>query len=226
VILPDGCNGSTKDTAWLNEEGACFTSQDGMGCPSIFDVKSNRIKIRQPDSQEERCNAGRCSLEGDFTLLSNNEIQVSKFHLLQWPRMTADKFGCMLEKQFNYKDKKFNCSLSGYNFSGNPASDHYDEGPGFPADKVKLIHPSVKSVELEFEHGDLRSLTVRLEKPMLIQEIQRIYLLPDAKQLENAGFLNYEIRYDGIESLEANPYKPVMTDMFIISGFDHQGAGD
>jgi hypothetical protein len=89
----------------------------------------------------------------------------TKTDLLSWPRRRADVFGCFLEQVFGHRDRRFNCSRKGYVNEGDPCkkTKAYYEGPVFPKSKAKEVHPLLNTIDLEWEHGELRAVTLVLQ---------------------------------------------------------------
>ena len=148
---------------------------------------------------------------------SNDAGALSRKDVLSWPRTKADKFGCFLEKSFGYRDRKFNCGLTGYINQGDPCKNFeaYYEGPKFPSEKANLVHPLIQSIELSWEHGDLQAVDITLNKKLDEQEVRKQFNLP-----KNDNHSRPNIRSISIQqcSLKAT--------CLIIQGFDHMGAGD
>jgi hypothetical protein len=124
-----------------------------------------------------------------------------------WPRSRVDDFGCFLEKTFGYVDKKFNCRLKNYINKGDPCKNTtaYYEGPTFPENKAKEVHPLAKSIELSWEHGELQNLIITLNKKMTDAEVRKTFTLSEAASIQQCGLKNTCI---------------------LLVGFDHMGAGD
>jgi len=148
---------------------------------------------------------------------ANPESQPTPYDVLSWPRMSAAKFGCYLEKTFGYKDKKFNCSLKDYKNQGdvckNPEA--YSEGPEFPVSKSSAIHPLIETARLSFEHGELQEVSFTLKKILPEAEVRRIFKLPAANATTPENVMNIIIQNCGKDST-----------CLSIEGFEHNGAGD
>jgi hypothetical protein len=132
--------------------------------------------------------------------------KLTKTEFGQWPRARADVFGCFLEKEFGFKDKKFNCSLKDYHNHGDPCKnvDAYVEGPEFPLGAMTQVGADVKSIQLAWEHGDLQSVSVEFQGKKKLDELKK-YRLPSDASLQDCT-LN--------------------TTCVVVEGFDHLGAGD
>ncbi len=155
---------------------------------------------------------------------SKSNLPVSNYDLMKWPRITSVAFGCFLEKEFGYRDAVFNCSNTSYTNQAGPSDAGYYEGPEFPAGALKKIHPAVASIRLEFEHGDLREITVELDRDYRREDVRKMFRLPapEAPLPENVQSVAYgeNIFYKG-----KNP-DPDFTKYFSLTGFDHIGAGE
>ena len=154
------------------------------------------------------------------------KLTVCKYNILSWPRMDVAAFGCYLEKELNYRDKKFNCSLTDYSNQGDPCdrTEEYYEGPLFPEDKAGLVHGSIESIRIEYEHGDIREVHIEFKTNMLVRDIQKIFRLPEKAEdfPENVISIQYD---ENIYSKEKDP-DPRYSKWLTITGFDHIGAGE
>jgi hypothetical protein len=125
----------------------------------------------------------------------------------RWPKADAKSFGCFLEKEFQYKDKKFNCGLKAYRNNGDPCKNtkKYYEGPQFPARKAHLVDSRIKSLDLTWEHGQLQNLAVTMNGKFAEKELRSRFNLPESASVQDCS----------------------STDTCIIlTGFDHLGAGE
>ena len=79
-------------------------------------------------------------------------------------------------------------------------------------------------INLEFEHGNLRQISITFKDSLLINQIQQMFNLPLVKTdfPDNVTEINYG---DDVNSLE-KPVNPDYTKWLIIEGFEHIGAGD
>jgi hypothetical protein len=101
-------------------------------------------------------------------------------NVLSWPRAPIDKFGCMLERDFETKDAKFNCALRNYVHVSNvcdPASPYY-EGPEFPAGKAAKIMEQFEEIRVAHEHGEVQAVTVVLKQRLTQTAIRTLLGLP------------------------------------------------
>jgi hypothetical protein len=139
-----------------------------------------------------------------------------KTDLLTWPRASVPEFGCFLERAFGAKDKRFNCALRGYQSRGDPCQETaaYYEGPRFPKDKSRQIHPLVEDIHLSWEHGELQGVQVTLTKRLDVKEVRRLFRLPvDHKRPPNVSAI----------SLQACGKR---STCLLLEGLDHLGAGE
>jgi hypothetical protein len=137
-----------------------------------------------------------------------------KNNVLTWPRTKVDRFGCFLEKQFGYKDKKFNCGLKKYRNAGDPCKkvDAWMEGPTLPDRVAKRVNPLIKSIVLSWEHGELQGVNIEFTQKMTEAKIREILKVPALNQ-------------DNISSLSIQECSTEATCL-VLQGFDHVGAGD
>lgn len=134
-----------------------------------------------------------------------------------WPRATLPEFGCFLEKEFGYKDVRFNCSLKNYKNAGDPCknTEAYYEGITFPEKYVKKINPAIKSIDLSWEHGELQSVSLSFKSKLATKKIRHLFKLPVNENGVHANIMSYSIQ-DCHKSYNC----------LTLQGFDHMGAGD
>jgi hypothetical protein len=155
--------------------------------------------------------------EGAKSALPEAASQASAADLLAWPRMRADRFGCYLEKAFGHRDPRFNCALKRYVNKGDPCKNTkaYYDGPKFPDALKAKLHPSVRAVELSWEHGDLREVSITLGGELPEPAARALLKLPPkgAPLPEHVQDVRVEACGKGVTCVS-------------LTGFDHQGAGD
>ncbi|MDR2583349.1 MAG: fibrobacter succinogenes major paralogous domain-containing protein [Fibromonadaceae bacterium] len=136
---------------------------------------------------------------------------------ISWPSMPADKFGCMMEKTFGYKDERFNCSLKGYENKGGPCenTDEYYEGPAFPSSLIKKVHPWLSGISLSWEHGGLQGIVFWFDRELTEEQV-----------LKSFGFTSKENHPGNIMSLDAENGSNPNGSFLQLQGFDHNGAAD
>jgi hypothetical protein len=146
------------------------------------------------------------------------EPDASAVHLLTWPRMPVEQFGCYLEKSFGYRDARFNCSLEHYENQGDPCknTEALYEGPVFPPALAAKVHPLASDVDLAWEQGQLQQVTITLKGRLTDEQARRALDLPAA----GAGDTP-----DNVMSIDVQ-YPDAATTAVSLTGFDHMGAGD
>lgn len=124
-----------------------------------------------------------------------------------WLGADARQFGCFLDKEFQYKDKKFNCGLTTYKNYGDPCRrvEEYVEGPQFPQDKVQLVDRRIKALELTWEHGELQELDVTLNGKFSENGLRKIFNLSKGASVQDCS---------------------AKDTCIVLIGFDHVGAGE
>jgi hypothetical protein len=145
-----------------------------------------------------------------FLLISLNvmgNITYDKKNFLTWFRADVKSFGCFLEKDFSYRDKKFNCDLKKYRNNGDPCkkTDLYYEGPQIPKDKYNMISERISSMNLAWEHGRLQEISLTLDKKYNEREVKSFFILPKSASIQECSLSNTCV---------------------ILTVFDHMGGGD
>ena len=145
-------------------------------------------------------NAAFCASEPTLKKIKKSDFKA-------WLRMKADDFGCLLERDFSFKDKKFNCALKGYKNSGDPCKNTqaYYEGPTFPQNKVKQVSPLIESIDLTWEHGELQGMSVTLIKKIPENEVRNLFKLPKLASVQNCS---------------------LKSTCIVLTGFEHMGEAD
>ncbi|HIH2747507.1 hypothetical protein L3V59_20765 [Burkholderia aenigmatica] len=158
-----------------------------------------------------------------------------------WPRTSSPVFGCMLERTFGYRDKRFNCSLKQYRNTGDACKNTtaYYEGPAFPDRLAARVHPLATKVDLDWEQGRLQMVTVTLKGTWNEADVRNAFGLPrdDARtptkaELRKApgNLMDTSVQYPSSptdDSLGLRPSNPARgTTAVMLYGFDHMGAGD
>ncbi len=144
-------------------------------------------------------------------------------NILTWPRAATEKFGCMLEKDFEARPPRFNCSLRNYVNRGNPctATEAYYEGPTFPADKAQKVLPQLERIDVAHEGGRVQSVTLILKQRQTQTAIRAMLGLPLSPRMPlPANIMSVDIqgcRPDGASQI---------CNVVLLQGFDHMGAGD
>ncbi|HMI77304.1 MAG TPA: hypothetical protein VK484_00850 [Ferruginibacter sp.] len=149
-----------------------------------------------------------------------------KYPLLSLLRKTPVEIGCILETEFKYRDSVFNCDYKNYVNKGDPCvkTDEYYEGLTIPAELFKKINPAIKEINLDFEHGSLRELTITFRDSLLKDKIREMFNLPaeNGTLPDNIMIINFG------ENVFSNdkPADPNYTRWLTVTGFEHMGAGD
>ena len=164
------------------------------------------------------------SLTADSNSIANSFFL--KQSILPLLRQTPVEIGCLLQKEFNYRDSIFNCDYKNYVNNGDPCknAEEYYEGISIPVFLVKRLHPQIKEINLDFEHGNLRVINITFEDSMLISSLTESFKLPNSK----SEFPENITDIDFGESIFSNekPINPNYTKWLVITGFDHIGAGE
>lgn len=143
-------------------------------------------------------------------------------NVLTWPRAPVDKFGCMLERDFDFRHPRFNCSLRNYVNRGDTCAitDAYYEGPEFPAGKATKVLPQIERIEIANERGQVQAVTMILKQRQTQTAIRALLGLPSPRAALPANISSVDIqgcRPDGASQI---------CNVVLIQGFDHMGAGD
>jgi len=140
---------------------------------------------------------------------------------ITWPRMPVDRFGCLLERELSYRDGKFNCALTGYRNKGTPCVDieSYFEGPAFPLSRVARVAPILASIEIAYQAGQVRAVTLVLKDRLSVAQIRQQLRLPPLEALPSHVS---SVRFDGCRAGSDGQ----VCNVVLIEGFEHQGAGD
>ncbi len=150
--------------------------------------------------------------------------------VLGWPRLRADRFGCMLQRRFGHRDPKFNCDLKGYQPQGDPCHDtrHYYEGPAFPDAAIPAVDPRLEAVELHWEHGELQAATLTFRGKIPVDDLVHRFGLPTLRRTPGDRVLAdvaYPKGHDNLSHLSIERCGRGVTCLDL-EGFEHQGAGD
>lgn len=129
--------------------------------------------------------------------------------------LSPPALGCWLEKRWGHRDEKWNCDLKGWNRSGDPCDDTepYYGGPATPDSVAKRMGPRLWEIDLEWEHGDLRSVSLAFDGPVTEAEARRTFGLPPEGVPPGLMFI----------SLQDCSRRGTC---LIVEKFEHQGAGD
>jgi len=143
---------------------------------------------------------------------------LGKYHLTALMRKTPVEVGCILQTELSYTDSKFNCSYKNYKNNGDPCvkTEEYYEGVVIPNKIAGTIHPLIEDIDLSFEHGNLREITITFKDSVEISTVKKIFSLPKS-------ISHYPIN---VTDINYKPTNPNYTRWLSITGFDHVGAGD
>ena len=158
--------------------------------------------------------------------IQESSVIFDRYPLITWLRKTPVEIGCMLEKELIYRDSIFNCDSKNYINMGDPCvnTDLYYEGIVLTENLAQNLHPQIKAMDLEFEHGSLRQIHITFRDSLSITNLNRIFRLPNDKSKYPENILSIEYG----ENLISNS-KPVninFTKWLTITGFEHIGSGE
>lgn len=139
--------------------------------------------------------AGFGSGFGTMSVHADEMTPKARYDVLSWPRMSVDAFGCLLEKEFGYRDPHFNCSLKDYENNGDPCKSPkvFNEGPVFPESKVGMIHELIDSLQVSYEHGEVQSVWITMKKPLSRNTFIRIFDLPNPLDMNRPNVTEVDI---------------------------------
>lgn len=143
-------------------------------------------------------------------------------NVLSWPRTSVDRFGCMMERELDIRDPRFNCALRNYVNRGNACTgtDAYYEGPAFPADRAERVMAQFESLSIAYEGGRVQAVTLILKQRQTQTAIRALLNLPPPRAALPANLTTVSIqgcRPDGATQI---------CNVVLLEGFDHIGAGD
>ena len=197
-----------------------------VGCQRSTPKLDNSVVVKDsklPPPKEER--GGKVVHTGE-----NPEPSFNPKAILSWPRMRADRFGCMLEKVFDHRDPKFNCSLTYYKNKGDPCKNttEYYSGPAFPRAKVASVDPLLANLELSWEHGNLQAVALTFKDKQSVSRITERYGLPTLKP----GIDDHTLaegkefgKFPNIANISIQTCHKER-NCLLIEGFEHMGAGE
>ena len=141
-------------------------------------------------------------------------------------RKSPVEIGCILQTEFNYRDSIFNCDCTNYVNKGDPVTntEAYFEGIQIPRKLIKKIHPAIKEMVLQFEHGNLREINITFADCLLKSEIQQVFKLPIVRTNFPKNIIGIEYGENIIS--DDKPIDEKYTKWVSIIGFDHIGAGE
>lgn len=173
-------------------------------------------------------------------LVRSAELAPPSIDPSRWPRMTSTQFGCYMEKTFGHRDRRFNCATKNYRNDGDPCdnTEPYYEGPAFPDRAARKVHPLATHVELDWEHEELRDVTVTLKGTWNEAQVRKVFRMPRTESFrlsdaENAALpehlMSTSVHYplsndDAVGTRASDPTRGTTSVSF--TGFEHMGAAD
>lgn len=155
--------------------------------------------------------------------LAQDAPRLDPANVLSWPRANVDRLGCMLEREFQHRDPRFNCQLTGYVNRGNActATEAYYEGPEFPEGKAEKALPQAERITLAHEGGRVQSVTVILKQRQTQTAIRALLGLPPSPRAPLPANLT-SVDIQGCRTEGSSQ----VCNVLLLQGFDHVGAGD
>lgn len=139
--------------------------------------------------------------------------------IMTWLRKSPQWIGCMLE-EVSFRDSVYNCASKEQDKK--EPNDYYT----MTLDPVSLrkISPLIREMQLEFEHGNLREISITFKDSIQKEKVRELFALP--KKNAKMPYNVMEVLYG--ENVYANnkPTDPNYTRWLNIVGFEHMGAGD
>jgi hypothetical protein len=152
---------------------------DPSTCVLIFTPGENKMMLEE---KGDGCEHGvKCQFGGTYKKVATEKFSGVPQRLRFWLRQPVEKFTCTLAKDYGYEDPKFKCGIKPAK-KPDPRDESWNAGPVFPKNKVKGIHPLLSDLEIEWEHGDIRTLTFTFEKELSVQTVQRMFNLPRTQE--------------------------------------------
>ena len=135
--------------------------------------------------------------------------------LVEWFGMNPAQFGCLLEKKFASKQKKWNCKLKKYKAAGDPCKNTkaYYAGPSFPEKVAKTLRQNLENIDMKWEHGALQSVALKFDGPITNEEARSFVGFPIEGQ---------PVDFVSVEFQECGAGKSCL----VVQKFEHMGSGD
>lgn len=221
----DRCVGEIFGMAAVQSDGTY--KYGDLNCGLTFKPSADGLTVEESGDYCEH--GAHCSFDGDYVKVHSQKVTPANADVMSWMRKPVNDFSCMLEKEFGHHSEMYPCGKM-VNVQYDPLQSNWNDGPEVPDNIVKAIHPLVKNVFVKFEHGDLHTLTVTLEEKMIMQDVQRIFSLPNPyDEYRNEKYTHVmSVSFDEY-SADDNPQfsvNPVFVTSFTLTGFEHMGAGD
>lgn len=125
--------------------------------------------------------------------------------LEQWLGTSPVLLGCYLEQNYDYRDEQFHCNQTEYVTPTDPDSDEFYDGPQVPPELAVRIHPSLKTLELNWEGGVLKTIQVQLTGNMQENKIRGMF--PDDEQ-ENMTTMDAQEEEPPVDTMKMGAVAP------------------
>ncbi len=157
---------------------------------------------------------------------TNDPAFFQKHPLLSLLKKTPVEIGCLLQTELQYRDSLFNCDNKNYVNKGDPCKKikEYYEGVEIPDAIAQKMDPACKNIKLEFEHGNLRQVSITFADSILISKIKTLFTLPSDKSKFPGNVT--DIDYGENTFSKDKPVNPNYTRWVAITAFEHLGAGE
>ncbi len=143
----------------------------------------------------------------------------ARLNILEWPGIDQTRFSCVLEKDLNYENNEYKCSLKPLRTESEicKSEEAFFSGPIFPRSKTGIVHPFVNDISLFWEGGRLQSMIVTLDRILDDITLKRIFKIPDHTELpKNIKSVNFQectfgcscIYFEGFEHLSRQSICP------------------
>jgi len=135
--------------------------------------------------------------------------------ILTWFKMNPAQFGCYLEKNFGFRDKKWNCGVGAFKPSGDPCKNAgpYYAGPSFPQKLTKKFHQHVANVSLAWEYGALQAISLEFDRHVADADARAWFGLPTQ---------GAPPEFESVDTQECSN----KASCLIVQKFEHMGAGE
>lgn len=218
------CTGGASGIAVRQRDGLYVYGDDD--CSITFKQDGSSMMLTESG---DLCEHGaNCDFQGTYTKVATEDVSPARGELMNWPRMTISDFACEMSDRYGHRFKEYACGVDD-TVNYKPSAASWYRGPEFPPDKTKEIHGLAKNVAVDFEHGEVISVNVVLERPITWQAARRIFSLPDPyDNYDNDKHGNVmAVTFDNYDATQLRfSVNPVFVTSFTLTGFEHMGAGD
>ncbi|HEX9290112.1 MAG TPA: hypothetical protein VF904_11335 [Anaeromyxobacteraceae bacterium] len=83
---------------------------------------------------------------------------VARIEVTRWLGMDPYQLGCSLERTLGRTDARYGCSAPRRPPPSDPCDPAWSDGPAIQPDLARNIHPLLRAVELDWEHGALQRI--------------------------------------------------------------------